>query len=90
MIVRTRKLQSEVTASARRLDAALLEVSGEARDVRRMARALSPKLLLGVGLAGGFLLMVLPRHLRGSTLLGLGNFVLARLLPMLATRDDNE
>lgn len=90
MIVRTRKLQSEVTASARRLDAALLEVSGEARDVRRMARALSPKLLLGAGLAGGFLLMVLPRHLRGSTLLGLGNFVLTRLLPMLAARDDNE
>lgn len=90
MIVRTRKLQSDVIASARRLDAALLEVGGEVRDVRRMARALSPKLLLGVGLAGGFLLMVLPRHLRGSTLLGLGNFALTRLLPMLVARDDNE
>lgn len=90
MIVRLRKLQSDVTASAQRLDAALLDVGGEARDVRRMARALSPKLLLGVGLAGGFLLMVLPRHLRGSTLLGLGNFALTRLLPMLAARDDNE
>lgn len=90
MIVRLRKLQSDVTASAQRLDAALLDVGGEARDVRRMARALSPKLLLGVGLASGFLLMVLPRHLRGSTLLGLGNFVLTRLLPMLAARDGNE
>jgi hypothetical protein len=90
MTGRIRNLQSEVTASAQRLDAALLEVGGEARDVRRMARALSPKLLLGVGLAGGFLLMVLPRHLRGSTLLGLGNFALTRLLPMLAARDDNE
>jgi hypothetical protein len=79
-----------VIASAQRLDAALLVVGGEARDVRRMARALSPKLLLGVGLAGGFLLMVLPRHLRGSTLLGLGKFALTRLLPMLAARDDNE
>jgi hypothetical protein len=90
MTGRIRNLQSEVTASAQRFDAALLEVGGEARDVRRMARALSPKLLLGVGLAGGFLLMVLPRHLRGSTLLGLGNFALTRLLPMLAARDGNE
>lgn len=90
MIVRLRKLQSDVTASAQRLDTALLKVGGEARDVRRMVRALSPKLLLGVGLAGGFLLMILPRHLRGSTLLGLGNFVLKRLMPMLVARDDNE
>lgn len=90
MTVRLRKLQNDVTASAQRLDAALLEVDGEVRGVRRMARALSPKLLLGVGLAGGFLLMVLPRHLRGSTLRGLGSFALTRLLPMLAAWDADE
>jgi hypothetical protein len=98
MIGRIRTLQNEVSTSAQRLDAALVqrldaalvEVGGEVRDVRRIARALSPKLLIGVGLAGGFLLMVLPRHLRGSTLLGLGNFALTRLLPLLAATQDSD
>jgi len=68
----------------------LLDIDGEVRDVRRIARALSPKLLLGLGLAGGFLLMVLPRHLRGSTLLSLGRFALTRVLPLFSAQDDDE
>ncbi|MCQ4166504.1 hypothetical protein [Tahibacter harae] len=84
MIGRAGKLQTEVQASARRLDAALQEVDAEQNDVRRLTRAVPPKLLLGVGLAGGFLLMLLPRHLRGRTLIGLGRFALERLLPLLA------
>lgn len=84
MIGRAGKLQIEVQASARRLDAALQEVDAEQNDVRRLARAVPPKLLLGVGLAGGFLLMLLPRHLRGRTLIGLGRFALERVLPLLA------
>jgi hypothetical protein len=82
------RLQSEVTFSAQRLDAALLEVGDEARDVRRIARALPPKLLLGVAAAAGFLLVVLPKHLRGSTLIGLGKFALTHILPLLAGSDD--
>ena len=87
---RIRALETDVVASARRLDAALDDLDRERRDVRCLARALSPKLLIGVGLAGGFLLMVLPRHLRGSPLIGLGRFVLARLLPLFSTRGDDE
>lgn len=87
---RIRALENDVVASARRLDAALDDLDREQRDVRRLARTLSPKLLIGVGLAGGFLLMVLPRHLRGRTLIGLGRFVLARLLPLFSTRGDDE
>ncbi|MBN8739600.1 MAG: hypothetical protein BGP24_05545 [Lysobacterales bacterium 69-70] len=87
---RISRLQSEVDASARRFDAAVEAADAERRDLKRLARALSPKLLIGVGLAGGFLLMVLPRHLRGSTLIGLGKFALARLLPLLAAQESDE
>ncbi|GMV30601.1 MAG: hypothetical protein AMXMBFR59_27260 [Rhodanobacteraceae bacterium] len=87
---RMRALENDVAVSARRLDAALDDLDREQRDVRRLARALSPKLLIGVGLAGGFLLMVLPRHLRGRTLIGLGRFALARLLPLFSARGDDE
>jgi hypothetical protein len=90
MMSRIRTLENDVVASAQRLDAALSDIDGEQRDLRRLARALSPKLLIGVGLAGGFLLMVLPRHLRGSTLIGLGKFALTRVLPLFAARDDDE
>lgn len=88
---RLQTLQNEVTLSARRFDAAVLEVDSEQRDLRRLAKALSPKLLIGVGLVGGFLLIVLPKHLRGSTLIGLGRFALTRILPLLtATDEDND
>lgn len=90
MTGRIRLLEHEVAASAQRFDAALAEVGEEQRDLRRYARALSPKLLLGVGLAGGFLMMVLPRHLRGSTLVALGKFALTRVLPLFAGGDDDE
>lgn len=90
MMSRIRTLENDVAASAQRLDAVLSDIDGEQRDLRRLARALSPKLLIGVGLAGGFLLMVLPRHLRGSTLIGLGKFALTRVLPLFAARDDDE
>lgn len=78
------KLQHQVTDSARRLDLALVEVSGEANKVKRTARVLPAGLLLGIGVAGGLLLMVMPKHLRGSALLGLGKFALNRLLPLLS------
>ena len=87
---RISRLQTEVDVSARRLDAAIGAADAERRDLKRLARALSPKLLIGVGLAGGFLLMVLPRHLRGSTLIGLGRFALNRLLPLLAAQEADE
>lgn len=90
MMSRMRALENDVAASARRLDAALDDIDREQRDLRRLAHALSPKLLIGVGLAGGFLLMVLPRHLRGKTLVGLGRFVLARLLPLFTARSGDE
>jgi hypothetical protein len=90
MTGRIRTLEHEVAASAQRFDAAVAEVGEEQRDLRRFARALSPKLLIGVGLAGGFLMMVLPRHLRGSTLIGLGKFALTRVLPLFAAGDDDE
>ena len=87
---RISRLQIEVDMSARRLDAAIEAADAERRDLKRLARALSPRLLIGVGLAGGFLLMVLPRHLRGSTLIGLGRFALNRLLPLLAAQEADE
>lgn len=88
MTARIHRLQSDVDAAAERLDAALGAVDGEVRDMRRVVSVLSPKLLLGVGLAAGFLFVALPRHLRGSTLLGLGRFAMNHLLPLLASKDE--
>lgn len=78
------KLQGRVTESALRLDQALIAVDAEKRQLRRRAKVIPAGLLLGVGIAGGFAIMLMPRHLRGSVLLGLGRFALGRLLPLFA------
>ncbi len=88
-MTRMKTLEREVALSALRFDAAVAEVGDEQRDLRRLARTLSPKLLIGVGLAAGVLMIVLPRHLRGSTLIGLGKFALTRVLPLFAAGDDD-
>ena len=78
------RLQTRATESARRLDRALVAVEAEKRQVRRRAKVIPAGLLLGVGVAGGFLIMLMPKHLRGNVLLGLGRFALGRLLPLLS------
>lgn len=78
------KLQTRVTESAGRLDRALVAVEAEKRQVRRRAKVIPAGLLLGVGIAGGFLIMLMPRHLRGSVLMSLGRFALGRVLPLFA------
>jgi hypothetical protein len=78
------KLQTRVSESAQRLDLALVAVEAEKRQVRRRAKVIPAGLLLGVGVAGGFLIMLMPKHMRGSVLLGLGRFALARLMPLLS------
>lgn len=78
------KLQTRVSESAQRLDLALVAVEAETRQVRRRAKVIPAGLLLGVGVAGGFLIMLMPKHMRGSVLLGLGRFALARLMPLLS------
>lgn len=78
------KLQARVSESAQRLDLALVAVDAEKRQVRRRAKVIPAGLLLGVGVAGGFLIMLMPKHMRGSVLLSLGRFALGRLMPLLS------
>lgn len=78
------KLQTRVSDSAQRLDRALVAVAVEKRQVRRRAKVIPAGLLLGVGVAGGFLIMLMPKHLRGSVLMGLGRFALGRVLPLFS------
>jgi len=70
----------EVAIAARRLDAITQGMGQDARGLQRSARRISPKLLLGGGLALGLLAVLVPRSLRTTALLGLGRFVMDRLL----------
>jgi hypothetical protein len=70
----------EVAIAARRLDAITQGMHQDARGLRRSAHRISPKLLLGGGLALGLLAVLVPRSLRTTALLGLGRFVMDRLL----------
>jgi hypothetical protein len=72
--------QTKVRRAAAQFDASLDMMVGQTRALRGAARAISPPLLLGAGLAAGFLLVILPRRLRGTLLVSIGQFVVARLL----------
>ena len=72
--------RADVLRAAQRFDASLETLGAQTRALRGAARALSPPLLIGAGLAAGFLLVVLPRRLRGTLFVSLGQFVIARLL----------
>jgi len=70
----------EVLIAARRLDAITLGMKQDARGLGRSAHSISPKLLLGGGLALGLLAVLVPKSLRTTALLGLGRFVMDRFL----------
>jgi hypothetical protein len=70
----------EVAIAARRLDAVTGEMRRDTRALRHQASQFSPALLLGGGLALGLLAVIVPKSLRGTALLGLGRFVLSRLI----------
>ena len=70
----------EVAIAARRLDAVTQGMRRESRGLRRGAAHLGPTLLLGGGLAIGLLAVIVPKSLRGTALVGLGQFLLRRFL----------
>jgi hypothetical protein len=70
----------EVATAARRLDVITSGMQQDARGLSRSAHRISPKLLLGGGLALGLVAVLVPSSLRTTALLGLGRFVMERLL----------
>ncbi|MEO8673809.1 MAG: hypothetical protein ABI411_21070 [Tahibacter sp.] len=77
-----RQRQTEVRLRAVRFDASFDAMVGQTQSLRGAARAISPPLLLGAGLAAGFLLVILPGRLRGPLFVSIGQFVIARLLQL--------
>jgi len=70
----------EVNLAAARLDVAIGDIGRQTQSLRAGVRSLRPGFVIGVGLAAGFLLTILPRRLRGAAFAGLGQFAFARLL----------
>lgn len=72
--------RNEVILAASRLDVAIGDIERQAEGLRAGVRGLAPGLVIGTGLAAGFLLTIVPKRLRTAAIAGLIQFALARLL----------
>ena len=72
--------RTEVAIAAARLDVTINDMGRQVEGLRAGVRGLAPGLVIGVGLAAGFLLTIVPKRWRGAAIAGLGQFALARLL----------
>ncbi|HJU40803.1 MAG TPA: hypothetical protein VJ724_14630 [Tahibacter sp.] len=72
--------KADVDAAAARMDLALAQIGGESRRFKHAVRRVSPSALLGLGLAAGFLFVILPKRWRGLAFAGLGRLALSRVL----------
>ena len=81
------RAKADVDAAAARMDSALADFGSESKGLKRSLRSVSPQAVLGLGLAAGFLFVILPRRWRGAAFAGLGRIALSRLLDAFAARD---